>query len=101
MIRRSSRLPSASAIASSRSSAVALGVAAPTDATDAAAGAAVGGVDALIRRVGQRHTLTELGITPEQEPRVVQDGLADPAIRNSPRLPTRDQARDILASVLD
>ena len=79
--------------------AVALGVASPADAIDVAAAAAIGGVDALIRRVGQRRTLAELGITPEQEPRVVQDGLADPAIRNSPRLPTYAEAAAIITAV--
>jgi alcohol dehydrogenase len=78
---------------------VALGVASPADATATAAEAAIGGVDVLIRRVGQRRTLAELGITLDQEPRVVADALADPAIRNSPRLPTEREATAIIAGV--
>ena len=79
--------------------AVALGVASPADDTAQAAAAAISGVDALLRRVGQRRSLKALGITPDQEPRVVRDGLADPAIRNSPRLPTEAEAAGIIAAV--
>ena len=79
--------------------AVALGVAGPRDPEVEAALAAVAGVDALLRAVGQRRTLAQLGITPDLEARIVQDALDDPAINNSPRLPDRDQAAAILAAV--
>jgi alcohol dehydrogenase class IV len=59
----------------------------------------VTGVDGLLRAVDQRRTLAELGIAPEQEDRLVDDALADPAIRNSPRLPDRGEAAAILATV--
>jgi alcohol dehydrogenase len=79
--------------------AVALGVAGPRDPEPEAARAAVAGVDALLRAAGQRRTLTDLGISPDQEDRIVQDALDDPAINNSPRLPDRAQAAAILAAV--
>lgn len=79
--------------------AVALGVAGPRDPEPEAARAAVAGVDALLRAVGQRRTLADLGIRPDQEDRIVQDALDDPAINNSPRLPDRAQAAAILAAV--
>jgi alcohol dehydrogenase len=78
---------------------VALGVASPADPADRAARAAVDGVERLAASVGQRRTLRELGITAEMQPSIVDDALADPAIRNSPRLPSRDEAAAILASV--
>ena len=54
--------------------------------------------DAL-RAVAQRRTLTQLRFSPDQEDRIVQDALDDPAISNSPRLPDRAQAAAILAAV--
>lgn len=79
--------------------AVALGVADPRDPEAAAARSAVEGVDVLLRAVGQRRTLADLGIRPDMEDRIVQDALDDPAINNSPRLPDRAQAAAILAAV--
>ncbi|MFN8621626.1 MAG: iron-containing alcohol dehydrogenase [Chloroflexota bacterium] len=79
--------------------AVALGAAGPRDAEADAARAAVAAVDALLRRVGQRRTLAELGFTQADEARIVADALADPAINNSPRLPDAPQAAAILAAV--
>jgi alcohol dehydrogenase len=79
--------------------AVSLGVADPRDPEPEAARAAVAGVEALLRAVGQRRTLADLGISPDQEDRIVQDALDDPAINNSPRLPDRGQAAAILAAV--
>jgi alcohol dehydrogenase len=79
--------------------AASLGVASPVDPGPEAARAAVAGIDALLRAVDQRRTLAQLGFTPDQEDRIVQDALDDPAIRNSPRLPDAAQARAILAAV--
>ena len=79
--------------------ALALGVAGPRDPEGEAARAAISGVDTLLRSVGQRRTLAQLGFTPDQEDRIVQDALDDPAIDNSPRLPDRAQTAAILAAV--
>jgi alcohol dehydrogenase len=78
---------------------IALGVASPRDPVPLAAQAAVDGVAALIVAVGQRRTLRELGLGPESIPALVADALADPAINNSPRLPSAAEATAILESV--
>ena len=78
---------------------IALGVAAPSDRPGTAAGATVAGVTALLRSVGQRRTLRELGIGDDLLPVIVRDALDDPAINNTPRLPTADEAASILAAV--
>ena len=80
---------------------IALGVAstAEADATGAAAG--IGAIDQLLRDVGQRPRLRSLGFDDALLEVVAGDAVDDAAIRNSPRLPTRDEARAILASVLD
>jgi alcohol dehydrogenase len=94
--------------------AVALGVAVPSVAAASVAepGAAApagdqadgarAGVDAvarLIESVGQQRTLRQLGLGREAIPAIVEDALADPAINNSPRLPTATQATLILEAV--
>jgi alcohol dehydrogenase len=79
--------------------AVALGVAGPADPPAAAARAAIDGLDALLRRVGQRRTLRELGLGPDLEPIVVADAVDDAAIANSPRIPSGDEIGAILAAV--
>jgi alcohol dehydrogenase len=79
--------------------AIALGVAGPPDDRDDSARAGIQAVDALLRRVGQRRTLTELGITPDQEPVIVVDAVADVAIDNSPRIPTAPEVATMLAAV--
>lgn len=78
---------------------IALGVASPTDRPATAASATVAGVLALLRSVDQRHTLRELGIDAALLTVIVRDALDDPAIRNTPRLPTEDEAAAILAAV--
>jgi alcohol dehydrogenase len=78
---------------------VALGTASPTDRPGRAARAAVNGVLALIRSVGQRRTLRELGIDEALLPVIAQDALDDPAINNTPRMPDRAEAMAILAAV--
>jgi alcohol dehydrogenase class IV len=79
--------------------AVALGVAGPADPPAAAARAAIDGLDALLRRVGQRRTLRDLGLGPDLAAIVVADAVDDAAIANSPRIPSRDEIAAILATV--
>jgi len=78
---------------------IALGVAAPSDRPATAARAAVAAVLALIRSVDQRRTLRELGIDNALIPVIGRDALADPAINNTPRMPTPDDVAAILATV--
>ena len=78
---------------------VALGVASPTEDDATAAGAAIGAIRRLCAEVGQRSGLRDLGFDDATLALVTEDAIADAAIRNSPRLPTREEARAILASV--
>ena len=80
---------------------VALRVASATESDATAAGAAVGAIRQLCADVGQRRRLRSLGFDEATLDLVTEDALADPAIRNSPRLPTAAEARAILVSVLD
>jgi alcohol dehydrogenase class IV len=79
--------------------AIALTVASPLDPPADAARAAISGLDAFLRKVGQRRTLRELGIAPELEPSIVTDAIEDAAIANSPRLPSAAEVEGILAAV--
>ena len=79
--------------------AVALGAASPAAPAGEAATAAVEGIRRLLERVGQRRTLRELGIPPTLHLTIVRDALDDPAIRNTPRLPTAADVIEILAAV--
>lgn len=78
---------------------VALRVASPTEDDATAAGVAIGVIRRLCEEVGQRSTLRSLGFDDAMLDLVADDAIADAAIRNSPRLPTRAQARSILTSV--
>jgi alcohol dehydrogenase len=78
---------------------VALKAASPTEEPRTAAGAAIGELRRFLATVGQRHRLAALGFDDASLDVVAQDAIDDAAIRNSPRLPTLDQARAILASV--
>jgi alcohol dehydrogenase len=80
---------------------VALRVASATESDETAAGAAAGAVRRLCTEVGQRRRLRPLGFDETTLDLVTEDAIADAAIRNAPRLPTFDEARAILASVLD
>jgi alcohol dehydrogenase len=80
---------------------VALQVASSTESDETAAGAAVGAIRRLCTGVGQRPRLRSLGFDEATLAIVAEDALADAAIRNAPRLPSSDEARAILASVLD
>lgn len=78
---------------------VALGVAAPSDRPATAARAAIAGIRALLRTVDQRRTLRELGLDGAMIPLIVRDALDDPAINNTPRMPSAGEATAILAAV--
>lgn len=78
---------------------VALGVASPTEDDATAAGVAIGAIRRLCAQVGQRPKLRALGFDEALLDVVAQDAIDDAAIRNSPRLPTLEQARSILGSV--
>jgi alcohol dehydrogenase class IV len=80
---------------------VALRAATATEQPATAAGAAVGELRRLLASLGQRPTLRSLGFDEALLDVVAQDAVDDVAIRNSPRLPTVDQARAILGCVLD
>jgi len=79
--------------------AVALGLADPRDPDADAARVAIEGIEALLRRVGQRRTLTAQGLGPDTHDTIAQDAVEDAAINNSPRLPSREEIRGILAQV--
>lgn len=78
--------------------AVALSAASPTDPPAEAARAGIAALEAFLRRVGQRRTLSQLGIGPELEASIVSDALDDAAIKNSPRLPSAEEIATILGA---
>ena len=78
---------------------VALDAAISTEPPATAAGAAIGELRQFLASVGQRHRLAALGFDDAALDVVAQDAIDDAAIRNSPRLPSLDEARAILASV--
>jgi alcohol dehydrogenase len=79
--------------------AVALGLADPRASLDEAARAGIQGVAALLERVGQRKALGALGLGPETHETITQDAVDDAAMNNSPRVPTPEEIRGILAQV--
>jgi alcohol dehydrogenase len=79
--------------------AVALGLADPRDEVSASARVAIDGIESLLRRVGQRRTLSEQGLGAESHETIAQDAIEDAAINNSPRLPSKDDVLGILAQV--
>jgi alcohol dehydrogenase len=79
--------------------AVSIGAASPTDDWAVAARAGIAGLDAFLRRVGQRPTLAELGVGEELFGVIARDAVDDPAIANSPRLPDAGQVEAILRSI--
>jgi alcohol dehydrogenase len=78
---------------------VALGAASPTEQPATGAIAAIGALRGFLSGIGLRPTLSSLGFDDVLLDTVAQDAIDDAAINNSPRLPTFDQARAILASV--
>jgi alcohol dehydrogenase len=80
---------------------IALGVASSSESEATAAGAAIGAIDKLLRDVGQRQSLRALGLADDAAlDQIATDALDDAAVRNSPRLPTVEQARAILAGAV-
>jgi alcohol dehydrogenase len=79
--------------------AIALGLAGPRDPAFVAARAAIDGIEDLLRRIGQRRTLTEQGLGPEDHDTIAQDAVEDAAINNSPHLPSKREILEILAAV--
>jgi alcohol dehydrogenase len=80
---------------------IALGVATAAESESSAAGVAIGAVRRLCAAVGQRPRLRPLGFDETSLDVIAADAVADAAIKNSPRRPTHDEARAILASVFD
>jgi alcohol dehydrogenase len=80
---------------------VALRAASPTEQPATAAGAAIGELRRFLASVGQRHPLRSLGFDEDALDVVAKDAVDDAAIRNSPKLPTLEEARALLGSVLD
>jgi alcohol dehydrogenase len=79
--------------------AISLAVASPLDPPADAARAAISGLDAFLRRIGQRRTLSEQGLGPQTHDTIAQDSVDDAAINNSPRLPSKSEILGILARV--
>ena len=79
---------------------VGLRAASPTEDPATGAIAAIGALRSFLADLGQRATLRSLGLDEALLDVVAQDAMDDPAINNSPRLPTLAQARAILGSVL-
>jgi len=78
---------------------VALRAASPTEDPATGAIAAIGALRGFLADLGLRPRLASLGFDDALLDTVAQDAIDDAAITNSPRLPTYDEARAILASV--
>jgi alcohol dehydrogenase len=78
---------------------VALGAASPADPWADAARAGIDALDALLRLVDQRPTLSALGVDVSLISVIALDAVDDPAIANSPRLPDQAQVEAILRAV--
>ncbi|MBA2701867.1 MAG: iron-containing alcohol dehydrogenase [Chloroflexi bacterium] len=76
---------------------IALRAASPTEEPATGAIAAIGALRAFLSEIGQRPSLRGLGFDEADFDLIAQDALDDAAIANSPRLPTLEQARRILA----
>ncbi len=79
--------------------AVAFGAADPRDDPALAARAGIDALRSLLERVGQRRTLAAQGLGVDSHDTIAQDALDDAAINNSPRLPSKPEILEILASV--
>jgi alcohol dehydrogenase len=79
---------------------IALGVASAAEPDPTAAAVAIGAIEQLLRDVDQRPSLRRLGLADDDAiDQLVSDTIDDAAIRNSPRLPTAAEAREILIAV--
>jgi alcohol dehydrogenase len=79
--------------------AVALGLAGPRDPEADAARVGIDGIDALLRRLGQRRTLAAQGLGSDSHETIAQDAVDDAAILNSPRVPSKGDVLGLLARV--
>jgi alcohol dehydrogenase len=79
---------------------VAIRAASPTEDHATGAIAAIGAMRGFLAEVGLRPTLRSLGFDEALLDVVAQDAIDDAAINNSPRLPTVEEARAILESLL-
>ena len=79
---------------------VALGAASPTETPATGSIAAIGALRGFLAELGLRPTLSSLDFDDAKLDLVAQDAIDDAAISNSPRLPSFEQARAILASVV-
>lgn len=79
---------------------LALGAAAPNESDATGAVAAIGALRTFLGELGLRPRLRSLGFDEASLDLLAADALADAAINNAPRMPTFEQARAILASVL-
>lgn len=80
---------------------VSLRVVSPAEDDARGAEAAIGALRTFLGALGQRPSLRSLGFDQAALDMLAADAIADPAIRNAPRMPTLEQAHAILASVLD
>ena len=78
---------------------VALGAASPTETPETGAVAAIGALRGFLAELGLRPSLSSLGFDDAGLDVVAQDAVDDAAIRNSPRLPSLEEARAMPASV--
>ena len=78
---------------------VALGAAAPNEDPATGTVAAIGALRGFLADMGMRASLTSLGLDAAMLDTIAQDAIDDAAISNSPRLPSYEQTRAILASV--
>ena len=78
---------------------VAMGAASVAEPQATGAVAAIGALRGFLASLGLRPTLGSLGFDAAGLDVVAQDAIDDAAIANSPRMPTLDEARSILASV--
>ena len=78
---------------------VALGAASPTETPATGAIAAIGALRGFLAELGLRQPLSSFDFDDEGLDVVAHDAIDDAAVLNSPRLPTFEQARAILASV--
>jgi alcohol dehydrogenase len=78
---------------------IALNAASPTEYDATGAVAAIGTMRMFLGRLGLRPHLASLGFDNAMLDAIAADAMADPAIRNSPRMPTVEQVRSILAEM--
>ena len=76
-----------------------LGVADP-DGGEKDALAAITTVEELAQRAVRERTLTELGVTEDMIPGLIQDIIRDPVLGNTPRMPDPGEVREILFAAL-